>query len=94
MVCPRADWVYAPPHRAVVAVDVQPCHVGQRGDHRSGRVDEACKLAAEAFDVGQTYDSERVTRAVATFRNTIGARSSRAVTELDERLYATYREER
>lgn len=61
---------------------------------QSGRIDEACKLAAEAFDVGRTYDSERVTRAVTTFRRALGARSTHAVAELDARLYATYREER
>lgn len=60
---------------------------------QSGRMDEACRLAADAFDVGQTLDSERVTRAVAAFRKTLGTRSCRAVAELDERLYATYREE-
>lgn len=60
---------------------------------QSGRIDEACKLAAEAFDVGRTYDSERVTRAVTTFRRALGARSTHAVAELDARLYATYREE-
>ena len=60
---------------------------------QSGNIDEACKVAAEAFDVGQTFDSERVIRAVATFRNTLGTRSGRAVAELDERLYATYLEE-
>jgi transcriptional regulator with XRE-family HTH domain len=60
---------------------------------RSGHVEEACTVAAAAFDVGQTYDSERVTRAVATFRNTLGTRSGQAVAELDERLYRTYRED-
>jgi len=60
---------------------------------RSGNVDEACRIAVEAFDVGQAYHSERVTRAVAAFRNSLGAQSSREVVELDERLYATYREE-
>lgn len=60
---------------------------------RSGDVDEACRIAAAAFDVGQTYHSERVMRAVTDFRHSLGARSSRAVIELDERLYTTYREE-
>ncbi len=60
---------------------------------QSGQVDEACRVAAEAFDIGQTYDSERVTRAVASFRNTLGTRAGRATAELDERLYATYRED-
>ena len=60
---------------------------------QSGNIDDACKVAAEAFDVGQAFGSERVTRAVATFRTTLGVRSGRAVAELDERLYATYLEE-
>ncbi|GAA0920425.1 hypothetical protein [Virgisporangium aurantiacum] len=58
-----------------------------------GNLDEACKVAVEAFDVGRSYDSERVTRAVAEFRNTLGTQPGRAVAELDERLYGTYREE-
>ncbi|GAA3758384.1 helix-turn-helix transcriptional regulator [Plantactinospora mayteni] len=60
---------------------------------QAGKVDEACKVAAEAFDIGQAYDSERVTRSVAAFRKTLGTQSGRAVSELDERLYSTYREE-
>ncbi|MBL6280174.1 helix-turn-helix transcriptional regulator [Micromonospora fiedleri] len=60
---------------------------------QTGKVDEACKIAADAFDIGQTYGSERVARAVAAFRNKLGPQSGRAATELDERLYATYREE-
>ncbi|MFY1675423.1 hypothetical protein ACN27G_36740, partial [Plantactinospora sp. WMMB334] len=60
---------------------------------QSGNVDEACRVATEAFDVGKTYGSERVTRAVATFRNKLGKRPGQAVAALDERLYSTYREE-
>jgi hypothetical protein len=60
---------------------------------RSGQVNEACRVATEAFDVGRAYDSERVTRAVVAFRNTLGTRAGRATAELDERLYATYRED-
>ncbi|MFY1690081.1 helix-turn-helix domain-containing protein [Plantactinospora sp. WMMB782] len=60
---------------------------------QSGNLDEACRVAAEAFDVGKTYDSERVTRAVADFRNRLGKRSGRAVAALDERLYSSYRED-
>ena len=59
---------------------------------QSGQFDEACRLAGEAFDVGQAYDSERVTRAVAAFRNALGTRAGRATAELDDRLYVTYRE--
>jgi transcriptional regulator with XRE-family HTH domain len=60
---------------------------------RSGKVDEACAVAVKAFDVGQTYDSERVIRAVAGFRNSLGSHAGRAPAELDERLYGIYREE-
>jgi hypothetical protein len=60
---------------------------------RAGNLDEACKVAVAAFDVARSYDSERVTRAVAEFRNTLGPQPGRAVAELDERLYGTYREE-
>lgn len=60
---------------------------------QSGKVDEACKVATEAFDIGQTCGSERVIHAVATFRNKLGTQSGRTATELDDRLYATYREE-
>lgn len=60
---------------------------------QAGDIEEACRVAAEAFDVGQMYDSERVLRAVAAFRNTLGTRAGRATAELDERLYGTYRED-
>ncbi|GAB3806631.1 helix-turn-helix domain-containing protein [Micromonospora zhanjiangensis] len=61
---------------------------------QAGDVDEACRVAAQALDVGRAYDSERVIRAVATFRTTLGSRrSTRAVAELDERLHSRYREE-
>ena len=60
---------------------------------QTGQVDEACRVAVEAFDVGLVYDSERVTRAVASFRKTLGSRAGRATAELDERLYSTYRED-
>jgi transcriptional regulator with XRE-family HTH domain len=60
---------------------------------KTGKVDEACRVATEAYDVGQMYDSERVLRAVATFRNTLGTRAGRTTAELDERLYGTYRED-
>lgn len=60
---------------------------------QSGNIDEACKVAIKAFDVGQAYDSERVTRAVADFRTTLGKRPGRTAADLDDRLYGRYREE-
>jgi transcriptional regulator with XRE-family HTH domain len=81
------DMQHAPKPRAVM--DVLRAEVLAQ----SGQVDEACRVAAEAFDIGQMYDSERVIRAVASFRNALGTRGNRATAELDERLYATYRED-
>jgi hypothetical protein len=60
---------------------------------RAGHIEEACRIATDALNVGQTYDSERVLRSVATFRNALGANAGRATAELDERLYGTYRED-
>jgi hypothetical protein len=60
---------------------------------QAGSMDEACKVAVEALDIGQMYDSERVTRAVADFRNGLGPRAGRCTAELDERLYGMYRED-
>lgn len=77
----------APKPRAVM----DALHAGNLA--RAGNVDEACRVAVEAFDVGKTYDSERVLRAIAAFRNTLGTRAGRATKELDERLYGTYRED-
>jgi hypothetical protein len=60
---------------------------------QAGKIEEACRVATEAFDVGQKYDSERVLQAVASFRSSLGTRAGRATAELDERLYAVYRED-
>jgi transcriptional regulator with XRE-family HTH domain len=60
---------------------------------QTGQTDEACTLAVAAFRVGQSYDSERVTRAVAVFRSSLGTGAGRATAELDECLHTTYREE-
>jgi hypothetical protein len=62
---------------------------------QSGDLDEACRVAIEAFDIGRRYDSERVTRAVAEFRTSLRPRvgiRSQVTADLDERLYATYQE--
>ncbi|MBL0888492.1 helix-turn-helix domain-containing protein [Myceligenerans indicum] len=58
---------------------------------RAGHLDEACSLAAAAFDVGIAYDSERVTRAVTEFRHSL-VRPGRAADDLDDRLHSIYRE--
>lgn len=60
---------------------------------QSGEIEEACKLAVEAFDIGRAFDSERVTRAVANFRSELGVRPMRATVELDECLYSIYKGE-
>jgi len=44
---------------------------------RSDRAEEACAVATEAYDVGKSFDSERVVRAVAAFRNSLGAKAGR-----------------
>jgi transcriptional regulator with XRE-family HTH domain len=77
----------APKQRAVMEVE------RARSLARAGQVEEACRVASTAFDTGRRYDSERVLRAVATFRSTLGVRAGQATAELDERLAGTYEEE-
>jgi transcriptional regulator with XRE-family HTH domain len=60
----------------------------------SGRIEEACNVALAACDIGLAYDSERVLRAVARFRNDLGTRAGGGiVAELDERLFSLYKED-
>lgn len=58
-----------------------------------GHTDEACRVAVGAFDVGRRYGSERVLRAVGSFRKVLGAGIGRVADELDDRLYGTYRKD-
>ena len=64
-----------------------------RGLTNSGRIDEACNVALAACDIGLAYDSERVLRAVARFRNDLGTKAGGAAAELDERLFSMYKED-
>jgi len=59
----------------------------------SGRIEDACKAAIAAFDIGLAHDSERVLRAVARFRNDLGTKAGGAASGLDERLFSIYRRE-
>jgi len=57
----------------------------------SGQLDQACALALAAYDVGCSYDSERVRQAVRDFRHGPGARAPQRITaDLDERLHSAY----
>jgi hypothetical protein len=55
-------------------------------------VERACAVAVSALDTGIAYGSERVVRAVADFRSSLG-RVGRVSAELDERLHSVYRDD-
>ena len=56
-----------------------------------GHLEQACGLAVAAYDVGGTYDSERVRQAVRDFRGSLGPRVPQRITgELDARLLSAY----
>jgi hypothetical protein len=56
-----------------------------------GQLDQACALALGAYEVGDSYDSERVRQAVRDFRSGLRGRAPQRVTAgLDERLYSAY----
>ena len=57
-----------------------------------GEVEKACAVATSAFDAGAALGSARVVHEVAAFRSALGNRAGRAVSELDDRLHATYQE--
>lgn len=54
-------------------------------------VDEACRVATQAHELGQRYRSERVRVAVREFRAGITV-DTRATRELDDVMYSTYEE--
>ena len=56
------------------------------------QIERACALAASALDTGVSYGSERVVRAVADFRSSLG-RVGSAAAELDDRLHRVYRDD-
>jgi hypothetical protein len=56
-----------------------------------GQLDHACDLAMTAYDIGYSYDSERVRQAVRDFRASLDPRApQRIAAGLDERLHSAY----
>jgi hypothetical protein len=55
-------------------------------------VERACAVAVAALDTGVRYGSQRVVRAVAEFRSSLG-RVGSAAAELDDRLHRVYRDD-
>jgi len=57
----------------------------------SGHLDQACAMALAAYEVGCSYDSERVRQAVRDFRSDPATRAPQRITaDLDERLHSAY----
>lgn len=57
----------------------------------AGHADQACALAANAYDIGRSYQSERVRQAVRDFRSHLGPSIPQRITAaLDERLHSDY----
>jgi len=82
----QAEAAQSPKQAALVAVE----HA--RVLATGGRLDQACAVAVAAYDVGSTYESERVRQAVREFRASIGGRNAPRITgELDDRLHSAYR---
>jgi hypothetical protein len=56
------------------------------------QIERACAVAVSALDTGIAYGSERVVRAVADFRSSLG-QVGNATAELDDRLHSVYRDD-
>jgi hypothetical protein len=55
------------------------------------QLEHACDLAMAAYDIGCSYDSERVRQAVRDFRASLGPRAPQRITAgRDERLHSAY----
>lgn len=81
----QADAARSPKQAALVAVE--HARVLATGGH----LDQACEVAVAAYDVGATYESERVRYAVREFRASLGGRNAARITgELDDRLHSAY----
>jgi transcriptional regulator with XRE-family HTH domain len=80
----RADTARSPKQAALVAVE--HARVLATGGH----LDQACKLAVAAYDIGHDYKSERVQQAVRQFRAGLSPNPSRVTAELDDRLGNAY----
>jgi hypothetical protein len=81
----QAEAARSPKQAALVAVE--HARVLATGGH----LDQACAVAVAAYDVGSTYESERVRQAVREFRASLGSRAGQRITaELDDRLHSAY----
>jgi hypothetical protein len=81
----QAEPARSPKQAALVAVE--HARVLATGGH----LDQACALAVTAYDVGCSYESERVQQAVREFRSSLGGRDVQCVTaELDDCLHSVY----
>jgi transcriptional regulator with XRE-family HTH domain len=76
----------SPKQAAVAAVDYA------RALADAGDVDEACRVAAAAYDTGRTYGSERACQSVRDFRGNLRA-PARALRDLDDRIHTSYLED-
>jgi hypothetical protein len=75
----------SPKQAALVAVEQSRAMAADR------HFDQACALAVAAYDIGATYESERVRQAVRDFRTSLGTQAPGRVTaELDDRLHSAY----
>jgi len=82
----QAETARSPKQAALVAVE----HA--RALAIAGHRDQACALAVAAYDIGCSYESERVRQAVREFRSGLNGQNEHRVTaELDERLHSAYK---
>jgi transcriptional regulator with XRE-family HTH domain len=81
----QAEAARSPKQAALVAVE--QARVLASGGH----LDQASDLAVTAYDVGCSYESERVQQAVREFRASLTGRNAQRITaELDDRLHIAY----
>lgn len=73
-------------HRAINDVEHARALAARR------QIEQACSVAVSALDAGITYGSERVVRAVAELRSSLG-HVGNAAAELDDRLHSVYRDD-
>ena len=82
----QAETARSPKQAALVAVE----HA--RALAIAGHLGQACALAVTAYDIGCSYESERVRQAVREFRSGLNDRNDhRATADLDERLHSAYK---
>ncbi len=82
----RAESSARSPKQAAIVAAEHACALAASGD-----LDQACDLALSAYDVGCSYDSERVRQAVHNFRSCLGPRAPGRVTaDLDAKLHSAY----